>query len=172
MDRAQKQQLVEGLHRSLSDASLVVVTRQAGLTVAEATDLRRQMRAAGVVFKVTKNRLARLALKGTKFEDIDGFLTGPTAIAYSGDPVAAAKVAAEFANANQKLVIVAGSIGEQVLDPEGVKSLARLPSLGELRGKIAGLLQAPAAKLVGVLQAPAGQLARVLAARAAQGGGA
>jgi large subunit ribosomal protein L10 len=169
LDRAQKQELVETLHRSLSGASLVVVTRQSGMTVAEVTDLRRQMRAGGVSFKVAKNRLARLALKGTKFEGLDGFLTGPTAIAFSGDPVAAAKVATEFANSNGKLVIVGGGIGEQVLGPDGVKSLAKLPSLGELRAGIAGLLQAPAAKLIGVLAAPGGQLARVLAARAAKG---
>jgi large subunit ribosomal protein L10 len=172
LDRAQKQELVETLHRSLSGATIVVVTRQSGMTVAEVTDLRRQMRAAGASYKVTKNRLTRLALKGTRFEGLDGLFTGPTAIAYSQDPVAAAKVAAEFANSNQKLVIVGGGIGEQVLDPEGVKTLARLPSLDELRGKIAGLLQAPAAKLVGVLAAPGGQLARVLAAHARKGGAA
>jgi large subunit ribosomal protein L10 len=170
LDRTQKQELVETLHRSLSGAAAVVVTRQSGMTVAEVTELRRQMRAAGASFKVTKNRLARLALKGTRFEGLDGFLTGPTAIAYSGDPVAAAKVASEFANSNNKLVIVGGGIGEQVLDAEGVQALAKLPSLTELRGKIAGLLQAPAAKLVGVLQAPGGQIARVLAAHARKGG--
>ena len=170
LDRTQKQELVETLHRSLSGATAVVVTRQSGMTVAEVTELRRQMRAAGASFKVTKNRLARLALKGTRFEGLDGLLTGPTAIAYSGDPVAAAKVASDFANSNNKLVIVGGGIGEQVLDAAGVQALAKLPSLTELRGTIAGLLQAPAAKLAGVLQAPGGQVARVLAAYARKGG--
>lgn len=170
MDRTQKQELVETLHRFLSGATAVVITRQSGLTVGEVTDLRRRMRAAGASFKVTKNRLARLALKGTRFEGLDGLFTGPTAIAYSDDPVAAAKVASEFANSNNKLVIIGGGIGEQMLDAEGVKALAKLPSLTELRGKIAGLLQAPAAKLIGVLQAPGGQVARVLAAHARKGG--
>ena len=170
MDRTQKQELVEVLHRSLSGALAVVVTRQSGMTVAEVTDLRRQMRAAGASFKVTKNRLARRALKGTRFEGLDELFTGPTAIAYSSNPVAAAKVAAEFAYSNDKLVIVGGGIGEQILDAEGVKALAKLPSLAELRGRIAGLLQASAAKLIGVLQAPGGQIARVLAAHARKGG--
>ena len=161
--------MVDSLHRSLSGAAIVVVTRQSGMTVAEVTELRRQVRLAGASFKVTKNRLTRLALKGTRFEGLGDFFTGPTAIAYSEDPVAAAKVVAEYANSNQKLVIVGGGIGEQVLDSEGIKTLAKLPSLDELRGKIAGLLQAPAAKLVGVLQAPAGQLARVLAAQGRKG---
>ena len=170
MDRTQKQELVETLHRSLSGATAVVITRQSGMTVAEVTDLRRQMRAAGASFKVTKNRLARLALKGTRFEGLGGLFTGPTAIAYSEDPVAAAKVVSDFANSNNKLMIVGGSIGEKLLDEAGVKALARLPSLTELRGMIAGLLQAPAAKLVGVMQAPGGQVARVLAAYARKGG--
>ena len=148
----------------------MVVTRQSGMTVAEVTDLRRQMRAAGASFKVTKNRLARLALKGTRFEGLGGLFIGPTAIAYSDDPVAAAKVVSDFANSNNKLVIVGGSIGENVLDEAGVQALAKLPSLTELRGKIAGLLQAPAAKLVGVMQAPGGQVARVLGAYARKGG--
>jgi len=170
LDRTQKQELVETLHRSLSGAAAVVVTRQSGMTVAEVTDLRRQMRAAGASFKVTKNRLARLALKGTRFEGLGGLFTGPTAIAYSEDPVAAAKVASGFANSNNKLVIVGGGIGENILDEAAIKALAHLPSLTELRGKIAGLLQAPAAKLIGVMQAPGGQVARVLAAYARKGG--
>ena len=149
---------------------MLVVTHQSGMTVAEVTDLRRQMRAAGASFKVTKNRLARLALKGTRFEGLASLFTGPTAIAYSTDPVVAAKVAVEFANSNEKLVIVGGGLGERVLDQSGIKALAKLPSLTELRGRIAGLLQAPAAKLAGVLQAPAGQLARVFQAYGSKGG--
>jgi large subunit ribosomal protein L10 len=166
VDRSQKEKLVASLHGALADTVCLVVTHQTGLTVQEVTELRRQMRAAGASFKVTKNRLARLALAGTKFEQLSPIFTGPTAIAYSRDPVAAAKVAVEFANKNDKLRIVGGSLGAQQLDAEGVKSLATMPSLDELRGKLIGLLQAPAGRIVGVLQAPGGQLARVLSAYA------
>ena len=127
------------------------------------------MREAGCKFKVTKNRLAKIALKETKFEALEESFTGPTAIAVSKDPVAAAKVAVEFANENEKLTIIGGALEADVLDVDGVKSLAKLPSLDELRGKIVGLLQAPATKVAGVLQAPAGQLARVMGAHAASG---
>lgn len=170
MDRSQKEKLVASLRGALSDTVCLVITHQSGLTVQEVTELRRQMRAAGASFKVTKNRLARLALAGTKFERLSPMFTGPTAIAYSLDPVAAAKVAVEFANKNDKLRIVGGSLGAQQLDAEGVKSLATMPSLDELRGKLIGLLQAPAGRLVGVLQAPGGQLARVLSAYAKKEG--
>ena len=121
MDRSQKEALVTSLHEQLSDTVCVVITHQTGMTVAEVTDLRRQMRAAGASFKVTKNRLARIALTGTKFEQLSSLFTGPTAIAYSRDPVAAAKVAVEFANKNDKLSIVGGSLGEQQLDVAGVE---------------------------------------------------
>jgi len=172
VDRAQKERLVADLNKNLQDMTLVVVTQQSGLTVAEATDLRRRIRAAGASFKVSKNRLARLALEGTKFQALQSLLTGPTAMAYSTDPVAAAKVCVEFAKKNDKLTIVGGALGEQALDVEGVKALAMLPSLDELRGKIVGLLQAPAVKLAGVTQAPAGQLARVFSAYGSQDGAA
>ncbi len=172
MDRAQKERLVADLNKILQDMTLVVVTQQSGLTVAEATDLRRRIRAAGASFKVSKNRLARLALEGTKFQALQSLLTGPTAMAYSADPVAAAKVCVEFAKKNDKLTIIGGALGEQALDVEGVKALAMLPSLDELRGKIVGLLQAPAVKLAGVTQAPAGQLARVFSAYGSQDGAA
>ncbi len=168
MDRAQKERLVADLNKILQDMTLVVVTHQKGLTVAEATDLRRRIRAAGANFKVSKNRLTRLALEGTKFQALQSLLTGPTAVAYSTDPVAAAKVCVEFAKKNDKLTIIGGALGEQALDVEGVKALAMLPSLDELRGKIVGLLQAPAVKLAGVTQAPAGQLARVFSAYGSQ----
>ena len=168
MDRAQKERLVADLNKILQDMTLVVVTHQTGLTVAEATDLRRRIRAAGANFKVSKNRLTRLALEGTKFQALQTLLTGPTAMAYSTDPVAAAKVCVEFAKKNDKLTIIGGALGEQALDVEGVKALAMLPSLDELRGKIVGLLQAPAVKLAGVTQAPAGQLARVFSAYGSQ----
>lgn len=166
MDRAQKEQLVSQLNRSLQEVGLVVVTQQSGMTVAEATDLRRQMRAAGAGYKVTKNRLARLALEGTRYKVLGSMLTGPTALAYSADPVAAAKVCVEYAEKNQKLTIVGGALGDQQLDQAGVMALAKLPSLDELRGKLVGLLQAPATKLAGVTQAPAAQLARVFSAYA------
>jgi large subunit ribosomal protein L10 len=158
------------LQHDLAGIACVVVTHQTGLTVAEVTDLRRRMRDAGASFKVTKNRLARRAFAGTKFEQISPMFTGPTAIAYSRDPVAAAKIAVEFANRNQKLQIVGGSLGDRQLDAEGVKSLATLPSLDQLRAKLVGLLQAPAGRLAAVLQAPGGQLARVLDAYAKKAG--
>jgi large subunit ribosomal protein L10 len=170
VERSQKEQLVATLHQALADTVCVVVTHQTGMTVAEVTDLRRQMRAAGASFKVTKNRLARLALAGTKFERISPLFTGPTAIAFSRDPVAAAKIAVEYANKNQKLSIVGGSLGERQLDVNGVKSLATLPSLDQLRAKLAGLLLAPGGKIASVLQAPGAQLARVLDAYAKKAG--
>jgi large subunit ribosomal protein L10 len=169
VDRAQKKKLVDDLRGALSDTACVVITHQAGLTVAEVTGLRRQMRDAGASFKVTKNRLARLALQGTKFEHVSSLFTGPTAIAFSRDPVAAAKVVVEFANKNEKLTIVGGALGGQKLDEQGIKALAKLPSLDELRAKLVGMLQTPATRIASVLQAPASQLARVLSAHAKQG---
>ena len=169
MDRAQKEQKVAELNETFGAVNLLVVTHNTGLTVTEITDLRRQIRSAGASFKVTKNRLTRLALMGTKFEALQTLFTGPTAIAYSDDPVAAAKVCVEFAKKNAKLSLVGGALGEEVLDADGVTALAKLPSLDELRGKLIGTLQAPATKVAMVLQAPAGQLARVLSAYGSQG---
>jgi len=169
VDRAEKQQLIATLHETLKTAELVVVTQQSGLTVAEVTNLRRQMRQAGAGYRVAKNRLARRALEGTKFEGLSPMLKGPTALAYSADPIAAAKVAVTYANSNDKLTIVGGVMGGQVLDSSGVKALATLPSIDELRGKSVGLLVAPATKIARVLQAPAGQLARVVKAFADKG---
>ena len=168
MDRAQKEKLVALLNGTFQEVTLVVVTQQSGLTVAEVSDLRRRIRTAGASYKVTKNRLTRLALEGTKFQALQSLMTGPTALAFSVDPVAAAKVCVEFAKGNKKLTIVGGALGEEVLDVEGVAALAKLPSLDELRGKIVGLLQAPATKLAVVTQAPAGQLARVFSAYGSQ----
>jgi len=147
----------------------VVVTQYSGLSVTEITDLRNQMRAAGANFKVTKNRLTRLALADTPYAGLADMFTGPTAIAFSEDVVAPAKVAVDYAKKNEKLVVVGGAMGENVLDVAGVKALASLPSLDELRGKIVGLLQAPATKVAGVVQAPASQLARVMGAYASKG---
>lgn len=169
MDRSQKEELVTSLQQALSEIACVVVTHQTGMTVEEVTDLRRQMRAAGAGFKVTKNRLARRALAGTKFERLSPMFSGPTAIAFSRDPVAAAKVAVEFANKNDKLRIIGGGLNEQQLDAEGVKSLATLPSLDQLRARLLGMLQTPATRIAAVLQAPGGQIARVLSAHAKKG---
>ncbi|KIM00015.1 LSU ribosomal protein L10p (P0) [Paramagnetospirillum magnetotacticum MS-1] len=144
----------------------MVVTHYMGLTVAEMTDLRGKMRAAGASFKVTKNRLTKLALVGTEFESIADLFVGPTAIAVSRDPVAAAKVIADYAKTNDKLKILGGSLGKLRLDVNGVKALATLPSLDELRAKLLGMISTPATRIAGVLQAPAGQLARVLKAKA------
>ena len=164
MDRARKAELVAELQETFEANNLVVITQQSGLTVEEVSELRKRMRESGAVFKVTKNRLAKIALKGTKFEWLADRFTGPTAVAVSQDPVAAAKVAVEFANKNEKLQIVCGALDEEALDADAVKALAKLPSLDELRGMLIGLIQAPATKVAGVLQAPAGQLARVFSA--------
>ena len=164
MDRAQKQQLTQTLRQDLAETVCVVVTHQTGLSVAEVTQLRRQMRSAGARYRVTKNRLVRRALEGTQFEGLTPLFTGPTAIAFSQDPVAAAKAAVEYANRNTKLTIIGGGLSGQALDVAGVRALATLPSLDELRSKIIGLLNAPATKLAVLLQTPGGQLARVLAA--------
>lgn len=169
MDRSQKEELVSALNKTLESAALVVVTQQSGLTVTEVSGLRAQMREAGASYKVTKNRLTRLALEGTKYKALEPLFTGPTAIASSEDPVAAAKVCVEFAKKNEKLTIVGGAMGETILDPAGINALAKLPSLDELRGKLIGVLQAPATKVAGVIQAPAGKLARVFSAYGSQG---
>jgi large subunit ribosomal protein L10 len=170
VDRSKKEALVAELHQDFEENNLLVVTHQSGLTVAEVTELRSKMREAGCKFKVTKNRLAKIAIKETKFEALEDAFTGPTAIAISKDPVAAARIAVKFAKENEKLTIVGGALDSDMLDVAGVNTLARLPSLDALRGKIVGLLQAPATKVAGILQAPAGQLARVVGAHAANGG--
>ena len=172
MDRAQKQQLTATLHEDLSDTVCVVVTHQTGLSVAEVTELRHQMRSAGARYRVTKNRLVLRALEGTPFAALAPLFTGPTAIAFSRDPVAAAKAAVNYANRNTKLTIIGGGLSGQTLDPAGIRALATLPSLDELRGKIIGLLNAPATKLAVLLQTPGGQLARVLAAYSEKDGAA
>jgi len=166
VDRTEKSELVASLHEKFVGAGLVVVTHNHGLTVAESSVLRQKIRNAGASFKVTKNRLTRLALAGTKFESLDSLFTGPTAIAYSADPVAAAKVVVEFAKSNEKLVILGAGLGSNVLNAEGVKALAALPSLDELRGRLLGMLQTPASRIASVLAAPGAQIARVLNAYA------
>jgi len=169
VDRAQKEELVASLNGIFGSVNLIVVTRPSGLSVAEATDLRRQMRAAGASYKVTKNRLTRLALKGTQFEPLSDLFTGPTAIAYSEDPIAAAKVAVKYSEGNDKLEIVGGALFQETLDFSAVTRLAKLPSLDELRSMIVGMVNTPATRIAGVLQAPGGQVARVVQAHAQQG---
>ncbi len=166
MERAQKRQLVETLQQDLAGTACVVVTHQTGLSVAEATQLRRLVRSAGASYRVTKNRLAKRALVGTEFESLTPFFTGPTAIAFSADPVAAAKVVVEFSSRNPKLTVIGGALAGQVMDADGVKELASLSSLDEMRAKLIGVLLAPATGLARLLQEPAARLARVLAAYA------
>lgn len=170
MDRTEKREFVAMLQAVFADTSMVVVTRNAGLTVADATELRRRMRAAGATFKVAKNRLAARALDGTRFAGIAPLLKGPTALAWSQDPVAVAKACVEFARANERFVILGGALGTQTLGADGVKALAELPSLETLRAQLLGLIQTPATRLAAVLQAPGSQLARVFSAYARKGG--
>jgi large subunit ribosomal protein L10 len=166
MDRAEKENLVSSLNHTFSETAVVIVAHYAGLTVAELGDLRKRMRDAGAGLKVTKNRLTARALRGTRYGGLEGLFKGPTAIAYANDPVAAAKVAVSYARTNPKLVLLGAGVGEHMLDIEGVRALAALPSLNEIRGQLIGLLNAPAARVASVVQAPASNLARVLAAYA------
>ncbi len=166
MDRTEKREFVSSLAAVFAETSMVVVSQNNGLTVAEVTDLRRKMRAAGANFRVAKNRLAVLALDGTKFGGIEPMLKGPTALAWARDPVAVAKVAVEFAKTNEKFVVVGGALGAQTLNAAGIKALSDLPSLDTLRAGLVGMISTPATRIAGVLQAPAGQLARVFAAYA------
>jgi large subunit ribosomal protein L10 len=154
----------------VSAASVVLVAHYKGLTVAEITDLRGKMRQSGAGFKVTKNKLTQLALKSTPFEQLSKMFVGPTAIAYSSDPVAVAKVLAEFAKANEKLVLLGGAFGERLLDAKDVMALSKMPSLDELRAKIVALIQTPARRIATIVQAPAGQIARVIGAHSRKDG--
>lgn len=168
MDRAQKAESIEMLKGVFDGAGAVVVTHYLGLTVAEMTDLRGRLRKEGATLKVVKNTLVQKALDGSVGEAGDALFTGPVAIAYAPDPVSAAKVATQYAKDNEKFTVVGGLMGQTVLDQAGIKALATLPSLDQLRAKLIGLLQAPATKVAGVLQAPAGQIARVIGAYAAK----
>ena len=169
MDRTTKEEKVTSLKQTFEDSEMVVVTHYIGMTMPEMTDLRNRMREAGASFKVTKNRLTRLALQDTDFESLTELMTGPTALAYSADPVTAAKTAINYAKDNDKLVILGGVFNGQSLDVDDVKNLAKLPSLDELRGKLVGMIQTPATRIAGVLQAPAGQVVRVIGAYGAKG---
>ena len=166
MDRSQKADAVAALNATFNEVGVVVVTRNLGMTVAQPTALRVKMRDAGASFKVSKNRLAKLAIADTDYAGIGDMLTGPVALATSVDPVAAAKIAVEFAKTNDKLEIVGGAMGSQVLDAKGIQALASMPSLDELRAKLVGLVQAPATKIAQLTTAPAGKLARVFGAYA------
>ena len=166
MDRTEKREFVASLNQVFAETSMVVVAQNKGLTVAEVSDLRRKMRASGSTYKVAKNRLAVLALEGTRFDGIKPMLKGPTALAWSQDPVAVAKAAVDYAKANEKFVVVGGPLGPQMLNADGNKALAELPSLDALRARLVGMIQTPATRIAGVLAAPAGQLARVLGAYA------
>lgn len=169
MDRAGKREFVASLNRVFADTAIVVVTHYQGLNVAQVTDLRRRMRASGATFRVAKNRLAARALDGTRFAAIAPMLKGPTALAWSADPVAVAKTAVEFARGNDKLVVLGGSLGERLLSAEQVRALAELPSIEVLRARLIGLIAAPATRIAGTLAAPGGGLARVFAAYAKAG---
>ncbi|CCG06641.1 50S ribosomal protein L10 [Pararhodospirillum photometricum] len=166
MNREEKKELIAELSGLFGSTTTCIVTHYKGMTVAEVEKLRREMRAAGASFRVTKNRITRLALEGTSFEGIAPLFVGPTAIATSVDPVAAAKVCVEYAKKNDKLVILGGSMQGKLLDTQAIDALAKLPSLDELRGKLLGMINTPATRIAGVLQAPAGQLARVFNAYA------
>jgi large subunit ribosomal protein L10 len=166
VDRAEKRELVASLNQVFANTGVVVVAHYSGLTVAQMSALRRQMKLAGASLKVAKNRLAKIALEGTDVGHIGPLLKGPTVLAFSADPVAAPKVASDFAKGNERFVILGGAMGKTALDPEGVKALATLPSLDELRAKLIGLIQAPATKIAQLTTAPAAKLARVFQAYA------
>ena len=166
MERAEKKELVASLHEVFTKTSVVVVAHNKGLTVNQVNDLRGRMAKAGATIRVAKNRLAMLALDGTDAKGITGLFKGPTMIAYADDPVAAPKVASEFAKAHEKFVVLGGALGKTVLDANAVKALAELPSLDQLRAKIVGIIQTPGTRIAGVLAAPGGQIARVINAYA------
>ncbi|MBN8818049.1 MAG: 50S ribosomal protein L10 [Sphingomonas sp.] len=166
MDRNEKTEVVSALHADLKEMGVVVVTRNLGMSVAQSTQLRQKMREAGATYKVTKNRLAKIAIVDTDYAGLDALLVGPVGLATSADPVAAAKVAIEFAKTNDKLEIVGGAMGTTLLDANGIKALASMPSLDQMRATLIGLIQAPATKLAVVTKEPAAQLARVFNAYA------
>jgi len=169
LERAEKRELVTALQASLAEAGSIVVARNAGLTVAEMEQLRKQMKSAGGQVKVAKNRLAKLALKETDNADISALFTGPTIIAYAQDPMVAPKIASAFADKNQKFEVLGGAMGKTGLDVNNVKALATMPSLDQLRATLAGMLKQPATRIASILQAPGGQVARVLSAYSEKG---
>jgi len=169
VDRATKEKLVATLGGVFNDAGVIVVAHNKGMTVTQMNDLRSKMADAGGNVKVAKNRLVKLALEGTDAQGIKDLFVGPTVLAYSQDPVSAPKVVSDFAKGNEKIVVLGGTMGSTVLDVAGIKTLAELPSLDELRAKLIAMIQTPATRLAGITQAPAGQLARVMGAYASKG---
>ena len=169
MDRAAKRELIDQLHTVFQDTGVVVVAHNTGMVAAQSAEFRRVVKDAGGSVKVAKNKLVQLAIKDTKTADISDLMKGPVILAYSKDPIAAAKATVAYAKGNDKLVILGGAMGKTVLDAKGVKALAELPSLDELRAKLIGLLNAPATKIARTVKEPGGQLARVIGAKAAQG---
>lgn len=169
MEREQKRELVTSLHQVFSDTGVIIVAHNVGMTVAQTTNFRRQVREVGGTVKVAKNRLVKLALKDTPSEGLSSLFIGPTIIAFAEDPVSVPKVAVKFAEQSDRLVLLGGALGSRILDVEGVKALASLPSLDELRGKLIGLIQAPASKVARVISTPGGQIARVINAYAEKG---
>lgn len=169
MERTQKVEVIADLQKTLADTESLVVAQNMGLTAAQVSELRVRTRKEGVNFRVSKNRLVIRALKGTRFEGIGPMLKGPVGIASSKDPVAAAKIMANFAKDNERLVIIGGALGDKILDKSAIEALSKLPSLNELRAKLAGLLKAPARQIATIAQAPASQVARVISAYAEKG---
>jgi large subunit ribosomal protein L10 len=169
VDRAAKRELIDRLHTVFDDAGVVVVAHNTGMVAAQSAEFRRAVKDAGGSVKVAKNKLVQLAIKDTATADISDLMKGPTILAFSKDPIAAAKAAVTYAKGNDKLVILGGAMGKTVLDAKGVKALAELPSLDELRAKLIGLLNAPATKIARTIKEPGGQLARVIQAKASQG---
>ena len=169
MDRAAKKALVSGLHTVFKNTGVVVVAHNTGMVAAQSAEFRRKVKEAGGTVKVAKNKLAQIALKDTDAEQLSGLMKGPTILAFSKDPIAAAKAAVTYAKGNDKLVILGGAMGKTILDAKGVKALAELPSLDELRAKLIGLLNAPATKIARTVKEPGAKLARVIQAKAAKG---
>ena len=169
MDRAAKRELVTNLHQVFKNTGVLVVAHNTGMVAAQSADFRKRVKDAGGSVKVAKNKLAQLALKDTDSEKLSGLMKGPTILAYSKDPIAAAKIAVTYAKGNDKLVILGGAMGKTILDAKGVKALAELPSLDELRATLIGLLLAPATKIARTIKEPGAQLARVIQAKAAKG---
>lgn len=163
MNRNEKEALVTSLAKVFETANIVIVSRNEGLNAAETTELRQKVRSAGAAYKVAKNRLVTRALPNTSYENIASLFQGPTAIAWADEPVAVAKALTDFAKTNKKFVVVGGALGNQVLDENAIKALSELPSLEELRGKIAGLVASVPSKIANLAQAPAGQIARLVA---------
>lgn len=170
MERAEKKDLIESMHTSFNEAGIVIVSHYKGITVAQADELRGKVRAAGAKFKVTKNRLTKLALADTTYAPLADMFVGPTAVAIANDdPVGVSKALTEFAKKNESFVILGGALGGQALKVKDIEALAELPSLDQLRAKLVGMIKTPATRIAGVLQAPGGQVARVIGAHAAQG---